>query len=687
MVQTSKIRNTALISHGGAGKTSLTEAILFNTKVTTRLGRVEEGNTVSDYDPDEVKRRMSINSTLVHTQWDGDKINLIDTPGYADFVGEVVSTLQVVDSCILVCDAVSGVEVGTELVWEYADKYGLPRIIFINKLDKENADPSRVVDDLKTTFSAPTIPIQIPIGKEANFKGVVDLIRNKALIFTDGKVKEEAVPSDLADEVAAAKDSLVEAVAETDDDLLEQYLEEGKLSDEQINQVMKTAIAQRKIIPVLYGSAYHNIGIQPLLDFIRTELPAPDYAEKITLKNPDTEKEEERKLSPDVPFSARVFKVITDPFVGELTFFRVYSGVLHAGSDVFNSTRNHKERIGHICVMEGKERKDIGDIGAGDIASVVKLKGTKTGDTLCDAAHPVIFDPLDVPETVISLAVAPRTAADQEKLSMALHRLSEEDTTLKVYYNKELRQTIIQGMGEVHLELALDRMIRKFGVEIEVEKPKIAYRETIRKSSKGEKKYKKQSGGRGQYGHCLLEIEPLPTGSEFQFENKLFGGSIPSKYVPAIEKGVKEAMEKGVLAGYPVIDTKVILYDGSFHTVDSSDMAFQIAGSFAFKNAFEGAGAVLLEPVMEVEVKVAKEYMGDIIGDLNSRRGKIQGMEEHGGSAVVKVVVPEAEMYKYSTSLRSITHGRGTYKMKFSHYEEVPHQLAEAIIEESKKEE
>ncbi|MEW5767653.1 MAG: elongation factor G [bacterium] len=687
MFQTSRIRNTGLISHGGAGKTSLTEAILFDTEVINRLGRVEEGNTVSDYDPDEVKRGISINATLVHTQWKGHKLNIIDTPGYADFIGEVVRTLQVVDSCIVLCDAASGVEVGTELVWGYADKYNLPRAVFINKMDKENANFSKVVDDLKNVFSAPVVPVQIPIGKEAGFKGVIDLVQNKAFIFSEGKVKEEAIPADLSDKTAAAKNSLVEAIAETDDELLEQYLEGEKLTDDQINQAMKLAIAQRKIIPVLCGSAYHNIGIQPLLDFITTNLPTSDYAGKITIKNSNTNKDEERKLSPEAPFVARVFKVITDPFVGELTFFKVYSGVLHSSSDVFNATQNHKERIGHICLMEGKERKEIGDVGAGDIAAVVKLKGTKTGDTLCDSAHPAVFDPLDIPEPVMSLAVFPKTKADQEKLSTALHRLSEEDSTFRIYHDHELKQTIIQGMGEVHLELTLDRMMRKFGVEIEVEKPKIAYRETIRKSSKGEGKYKKQSGGRGQYGHCFLEIEPLPSGSEFEFENKIFGGAIPSKYVPAVEKGVKEAMNKGVLAGYPVINTKVILYDGSFHTVDSSDLAFQIAGSFGFKKAFEGAAPVLLEPVMDVEVKVAKEYMGDIIGDLNSRRGKIQGMEEHGGSSVVKALVPEAEMYKYSTSLRSITHGRGTHKMKFSHYEEVPHQLAEAIIAESKKEE
>lgn len=687
MFQPSKIRNTGLISHGSAGKTSLTEAILFNANVINRLGRIEEGNTVSDYDPDEIKRRISINATLVYTEWKGHKLNIIDTPGYADFIGEVVRTLQVVDSCLVLCDAVSGVEVGTELVWEYADKYKLPRAVFINKMDKENADFSKVVDELKNTFSAPIVPLQIPIGKEAGFKGIIDLIRNKAFISTDGRVKEEAIPADLSEEAAAARNSLIEAIAETDDELLEQYLEGEKLTDDQINQTLKVAITQRKIIPALCGSAYHNIGIQPLLDFVTTNLPAPNYLEEITIKNPNTDKDEERKLSPDAPFSARVFKVITDPFVGELTFFKVYSGVLHSGSDVFNATQSHKERVGHICLMEGKERKEIGDVGAGDIAAVVKLKGTKTGDTLCDPAHPAVFGPMDIPEPVMSLAVFPKTKADQEKLSTALHRLSEEDSTFRAYHDHELKQTIIQGMGEVHLELTLERMMRKFGVEIEVEKPKIAYRETIRKSSKGEGKYKKQSGGRGQYGHCFLEIEPLPSGSEFEFENRIFGGAIPSKYVPAVEKGVKEAMNKGVLAGYPVIDTKVILYDGSFHTVDSSDLAFQIAGSFGFKKAFEGASPVLLEPVMDVEVKVAKEYMGDIIGDLNSRRGKIQGMEEHGGSSVVKAFVPEAEMYKYSTSLRSITHGRGTHKMKFSHYEEVPHQLAEEIIAESKKEE
>ncbi|MDI6703575.1 MAG: elongation factor G [bacterium] len=683
-MEITRLRNVGLISHGGAGKTSLTEAILFNTKTTDRLGRVDNGTATTDYLEEEIERKISISSSLAQANWGGYKINIIDTPGYMDFVGEVKRALRVVEGVIVVIDAVSGLEVGTEIVWNMADEENLPRIVFINKMDKENASFHKSYESIKNGLNANVIPIQLPIGEEGNFRGVIDLIGQKAYVYKDGDFKIEEIRDDLKDKSHSYREKLIEAIVETDDTLTEKYLEGKELTEEELRKTLSKAIKEQKLIPVLCGSAYNNIGIHPLLDNLIEVLPDPFFQKFIIGKN-ESDEEEKREISVNEPFSSLVFKVMTDPYVGDLTLFRVFSGKVRTGQEIYNSTKGEKERIGHICQIHGKQRREVGEIVTGDVGAVIKLRNVSTSDTLCDPAHPIRLKPIDFPNPTISIAVNPKTKQDQEKLSIGLSHLEDEDPTFRVKLEHELGQTIISGMGEIHLEVMIDRLRKRFGIEVNLEKPKIPYRETIKKTAKGEGKYKRQSGGRGQYGHAFLEIEPKPRGEGFEFVNEIFGGAIPAKYIPAIEKGVKEAMNKGILAGYPVIDTKVRLYDGSFHTVDSSDLAFNIAASLAFKNAFNEASPVLLEPIMQVEVMAPEEYMGDIISDLNGRRGKIQGMEPKGTIQIIKALVPQAEMYKYSTNLRSITRGRGIFNMEFSHYEEVPSHLAQKIIEESKK--
>jgi elongation factor G len=683
----SSIKNVAIVAHGGSGKTSLVEGMLFQAKVIDRLGRVDNGNSFTDFDPEEIKRKISINSSLVNLRWKDCKINIIDTPGYADFIGEMRRPLRVVDSAILVVDANSGVEVGTEVAWKYILEENISKAIFVNKLDKENINIEEVINNLEECFGKEVTLFQIPIGIGNSFKGVVDLLEKKALIYKDGEVSIEEIPSDLKSKTEELREKLMEKIAETEDELTEKYLEGEELTLEEIQKGIKIGINQGSIIPLIFGSALSNIGISKLLDLISDFMP--NFKERKPVKgiNPNTKEEEERNLDKDEPFSAFVFKVETDPHIGELTYFRVFSGTLNASSEVYNSTKKIKERVGHICFINGKNREDTPKVEAGDIAALVKLKNTSLFDTLSDINNPIVLDKIILPEPVISMSVNPKTKADQEKMSIGLGKLSEEDPTFVIKHDHELKQTMIYGMGELHLEVMLAKLKSKFGVEVELSKPKIAYRETIQASAKGEGKYKKQSGGRGQYGHTFLEIEPLYGGENFEFVNKIFGGAIPAKYIPAVEKGIKDTMAKGILANYPIINIKATLYDGSFHSVDSSDIAFQIAASFAFKKAFEQAKPVLLEPIMEVKVYVPEEYMGDIISDLNSRRGKIQGMDSEGRLQVVTALVPEAEMYKYSTTLRSMTQGRGMYTMKFSQYEVVPPQIAEQIIAEAKKEE
>ncbi|MEW6607366.1 MAG: elongation factor G [bacterium] len=684
--QPQNIRNVGIVGHGGTGKTSFAEALLFNTKVTNRLGRVDDGNTIFDYDPSEIERKISINASLAYLNWRNHKINIIDTPGYTDFLGEVIRSLRVADACLVLIDATSGVEVGTEIAWKYADEYNLPRIIFVNKMDKENVDFYKILETTKQHLDSKSniVPIQLPLGQSASFRGVIDLIKLKSYTYKDGKSEEGEISQDELNKVNQFREKLLEAIAETSDELTEKYLENMTLDESEIITGLTNGVKSRKIIPVVCGSSYNNIGVSAVLDMIIDLFPAPIEQGEIVGTIPD----KKRICSLTAPFSSLVFKVITDPYIGELTFFRVYSGIVHSGDEIYNPTKNHKEKVSQICQIMGKNRNDIPEIGCGDIGALVKFKGAFIGNTLCSPNDHIEFPNIIFPESTAEVAVNPKTKQDQEKMSLALSRLHDEDPTFQIRYDHELGQTIVSGMSELHLDVMLHKLQKKFGAEVNIERPKVPYRETIKTKSKGEGKYKRQTGGRGQYGHALIEIEPLPQNSEtsFEFEDKIFGGAIPAKYIPSIEKGVKEAMAKGILAGYPILWVKVILYDGSFHEVDSSDIAFSLAGSFAFKEAFQDAHPVLIEPIMKVEAKVPEEYMGDVIGDLNSRRGRIQGIEPLGRIQVVNAFVPQSEMYKYSTSLRSITRGKAIYHAEFAYYEEIPHQLAEKIIQQHKEE-
>ena len=682
-----QLRDVAIIAHGGVGKTSLVEALLFASGAAKRLGRVEEGTTVSDYSSDEIKRKISIDSTLVHTEWQEHKINIIDTPGYADFIGEMKGSLRVVDAAIVVVSAGDGVEVGTERVWHHASEGGLPRLIFVNRMDEENANFYSTLEGMRKEWGGKVVPIQLPIEEGDGFQGIVDLVKMKAYLYgSEGKREEKEIPpGELEGRAKEYGEKLAEAVAETDDNLLEKYLEEGSLSEEEIKQGLRGGALSGKIFPVLCGSAYRCMGTEDLLGAIVDCLPSPLERPAICGKRPGGEEEERREPARDGPFSALVFKTIFEPHLGVLSFFRVYSGKLSSGSTIYNSNKGVEERIGQIIFMQGKEKEEVSEVQPGDLAAVAKLKETVTGDTLCDGKNTIVVPTISFPKPMLSLAVKPRTKKDQEKLTVALAKIQGEDATFEMRMDHELGQTIISGMGELHLEIIIDELKDKFGVEVDVEKSKVAYRETIRSSTKVQGKYKRQSGGRGQYGDVWIEVEPLPRGEDFEFVNKIVGGAIPAKYIPAVEKGVREAMQKGILAGYPVTNVRVTIYDGTFHQVDSSDMAFHIAGSLAFKKAVLEAKPVLLEPIIEVEVVVPDEYLGDITGDLNSRRGRIVGIEAKGSKQVIKVQVPLAEMDRYSTELRSKTKGTGAHTMKFSHYEEVPQRVSEKIIAESKK--
>ena len=679
------LRNVALIGHAKSGKTSLFEALLFNAGVTGRLGKVDEGNSFSDFDPEEIKKKFSIHSALAYLKQNGKKINILDTPGYNDFIGDVGASLQVCEGAVLTLSGASGVGVGTEITYDLCKKYNVASIAFVNKLDKENSDFFKVFDQVKEELNKGAVILQLPIGKEASFSGVVDLLQMKAFKFEDGKPAEIEIPEDLKERASGLREELIEAACGDKDELIEKYLGGEELSKEEIVKGLREGIAKGSLLPVLCGSGLLNIAVTPLLDDVISLLPDPAVRGEVRGKNLKTDEEEGIMVDPTSAFTARVFKIMADPHVGEFTFFKVTSGTFKPGSEVYNVVTRHKEKVGHIFFVCGKEKHEAGEIIAGDMGVIVKLKGVHIGNTLCEPGHPVDLGGIEFPEPVISMAINPKSKKDQEKMGASLSRLAEEDGTFKIYIDRELRQTLIKGMGELHLELMVEQLVDKYGVEVELSRPEIAYRETIKKKAKGEGKHKKQSGGRGQYGHCLVEVEPLPEG-DFEFVNKIFGGSIPSKYVPAVEKGVKEAMDKGVLAKYPVIRVRTILYDGTFHSVDSSDLAFSIAGSLAFKKAFNEALPILLEPVTDVEVRVPEDFTGDVISDLNSRRGKIGGMESLGNRQLVRAQVPEAEMYKYATFLRSTTQGRGIYTMKFSHYEEVPRQIAEGIIAKSKEE-
>ncbi len=682
-----KIRNIAVVGHGGSGKTSLVSAMLFNSSAVNRLGKVDAGTTTTDYTDIEIKRRISINSAYAHCQWEGLKHNLLDTPGYGDFIHNALCAIRVADAAIITVCAVSGVEVYTERVWEYADKYNLPRIVFINKLDRERANYEQAMQQLRDVFKANIVPFQLPIGQEASFRGVVDIILGKAYEYandTSGKFKEIPIPDELSDLLVEYKNKITESVAETDETLMEKYFMEEPLTEEEISNGLYNGVRKGAIIPVFFGSALQNIGIQQLMNAAGAYFPSPLEKSSLSAKNPSGE-EKQLKAALDSPFSALVFATLSDPYAGRQSIFRVFCGVLNSDSTTFNSSKGCKERIGQLGYLMGKDVISTSQAVTGDIVCVAKLKETATGDTLCDENNPIVYDFVDMPEPLMQYAIEPKSKGDEEKISNALARIGEEDMAIKFYRAQETGELIIAGMGQLHIEVAVEKMKNRYGLEVTLKPPQVAYKETIRKPAKAQGRYKKQTGGRGQFGDCHLELSPLPRGAGFEFVDTIFGGAIPKQYIPAVEKGVLGAMEKGPLAGFPVVDIKVNCYDGSYHEVDSSEMAFKIAGSMGFKKGFEQADPFILEPIMNVTVTVPEDMMGDIIGDINSRRGRIMGMEPKGSMQVIKAQVPQAEMLKYEPDLRSMTGGRGSFTISFSHYEELPSHLAEKLIAERRK--
>ncbi len=682
-----RVRNIGIMAHIDAGKTTTTERILYYTGVTYKIGEVHEGTAVMDWMEQEKERGITITSAATTCFWRDHRINIIDTPGHVDFTIEVERALRVLDGAIAVFDAAAGVEPQSETVWRQANKYRVPRIAFMNKMDKIGADFFMSVESMIERLGANPVPIQIPIGSEETFRGPIDLVRMRAYYFDDetlgARYVEDEVPDEYMQQAEAQREKMIEALADIDDLIMEKYLNGEEPTEEELKRAIRKGTLELRITPVLCGAAFKNKGIQMLLDAIVDYLPSPVDIPPVKGYTPDG-KEAIRRASDDEPFAALAFKVMTDPYVGQLTYIRVYSGVLTSGSYVYNSTKNRKERIGRLLKMHANKREEIKEVRAGDIGAAVGLKYTLTGDTLCDEKNPIILESIEFPEPVISIAIEPKTKADQEKLSQALQKLAQEDPSFRVTYDEETGQTLISGMGELHLEIIVDRLLREFKVSANVGKPQVAYRETIRTPAKAEGRFIRQTGGRGQYGHVFIEIEPLGKGKGFEFENKVVGGAIPKEFIPAIEKGIREAMERGVVAGYPVVDVKATVYDGSYHEVDSSEMAFKIAASMAFKEAAKKAEPVLLEPIMSVEVVTPEEYMGDVIGDLNARRGKIQSMERRGKVQVIRALVPLAEMFGYATDLRSRTQGRATYTMQFSHYEEVPKNIAETIVEKTR---
>ena len=682
-----KTRNIGIMAHIDAGKTTTTERILFYTGRVHKIGETHEGAATMDWMEQEKERGITITSAATTCHWKGHRINIIDTPGHVDFTVEVERSLRVLDGSVAVFCAKGGVEPQSETVWRQADKYSVPRMAYVNKMDITGANFYNVVQMMKDRLGANAVPIQLPIGYEDTFEGMVDLIKMKAIVYGDKLGKDEEfveIPEDMKEKAEEYRQALIEAVAESDDDLMMKYLEGEELTEEEIMTGIRKQTIACKMTPVCCGSSYKNKGVQPLLDAIVAFMPAPTDIPHIKGVNPETGEEGERPSSDEEPFAALAFKIMTDPYVGKLAFFRVYSGTLESGSYVYNSTKGKRERIGRILQMHANHRQEIEKVYAGDIAAAVGLKDTTTGDTLCDEKAPIILESMVFPDPVISVAVEPKTKADQEKMGIALQKLAEEDPTFRVRTDPETAQTIISGMGELHLDIIVDRLLREFHVGCSVGNPQVAYRETIRKSVKAEGKFVRQSGGKGQYGHCWLELTPLEPGEGFKFDNKVVGGAIPKEYIGPVEAGVKEAMENGVVAGYPMVDVGVTVYDGSYHEVDSSEMAFKIAGSMGFRAGALKADPVILEPYMKVEVTVPEEYMGDVIGDLNSRRGRINSMEARNGAQVIDAFVPLSEMFGYATDLRSKTQGRGNYSMEVDHYEEVPRNIAEAIIAKNK---
>jgi len=679
------LRNIGIVAHIDAGKTTTTERILYYTGKTYKIGEVHEGAATMDWMPQEKERGITITAATTACYWAGKQINIIDTPGHVDFSVEVVRSMRVLDGIIFIFSAVEGVQPQSEANWRWADKFNVARIAFINKLDRLGADFYRVYDEIAKKLTIKPVAIQIPIGAEDNFVGVVDLMNMKAIIWLEetlgAKYEIRDIPEDYKAKAQEWREKMVESIAETDDALMEKYLEGQELTIDELKQALRKATINKQLVPVLCGSSFKNKGVQPLLDAVVDYLPSPLDVPPVTGINPKTNQEEIRLPQDDQPFCAYIFKVVSDPYAGQLSYFRVFSGKVQAGSYVLNSTKDKKERIGRLLLMHANTREDITEVAAGEIAAAVGVDAA-TGDTICDEKSPIILEKLEFPEPVISMAIEPKTKKDQEKLSQVLNKFMKEDPTFKASMDPETGQTLIHGMGELHLEIMVDRMKREYNIEVNVGKPQVAYKEAIKGKAVAEGKFIRQTGGRGQYGHVVIEVEPLERGSGFVFENAIVGGVIPKEFIPPVEEGIKEAMENGVLAGYPVVDVKVKLFDGSYHEVDSSEIAFKIAGSMAFKEAAKKAGVVLLEPIMEVEVETPDDYVGDVIGDLNSRRGKIMGMENKGIITSIKAHVPLSEMFGYATNLRSLTQGRGTFIMKFSHYSEAPQSITEKVVGE-----
>ncbi|MFA6940353.1 MAG: elongation factor G [Clostridiaceae bacterium] len=680
-VPLSRYRNIGIMAHIDAGKTTTTERVLFYTGKTHKIGEVHEGQATMDWMVQEQERGITITSAATTCFWKEHQINIIDTPGHVDFTVEVERSLRVLDGAVTVLDAKGGVEPQTETVWRQADNYKVPRMVYVNKMDSVGADYFNCIKMLKERLHANAVAIQIPVGAEDGFIGIIDLIKNKAEIYENDlgtKIEETEIPADLKDKAAEYRAAMIESIVELDEDLTEKYLEGEEITVDELKKAMRKAVCANELVPVICGSSYKNKGVQMMLNAVVDYMPSPLDIAAIKGTVPDEDTVEERPASDDVPMAALAFKIATDPFIGKLAFARIYSGVMTSGSYVLNSNKGKRERIGRLVKMHANHREEVEELRAGDLGAIVGLKETTTGNTLCDENHPIVLESMDFPEPVINVAIEPKTKASQEKMGIALAKLAEEDPTFRTYTNQETGQTIIAGMGELHLEIIVDRLQREFKVECNVGEPQVAYKETIRKAVKAEGKFVRQSGGRGQYGHAVIEMIPIK--GDYVFENATVGGSVPKEYVQPIDNGIREASHSGILAGYPVIDFKVRLVDGSYHEVDSSEMAFKIAGSMAFKNAMQKADPVILEPMMKVEVTVPEEYMGDVMGDISSRRGKIEGMEPRSGAQIIRGFVPLSEMFGYSTSLRSRTQGRGTYSMEFDHFEEVPKSIQEQII-------
>lgn len=686
MIEKTKIRNVSLISHSGAGKTSLTESILFISKTIQKKGSVDKGTTVSDFEPEEIKRHISLSTTILPCNWKGYKINLIDTPGYVEFISEVRGGLIASESSIILVDAVGGVEVGTERVWEFAEEENLPVAFVISRMDRENASFSNSLDSIRQFFGQDAVPYMIPIGEGLNFKGYINLITGKAKILENDNLKEIDLPDSEKEKFETYRNELVEKIAEVDEEFLNNYISNGTLNEDEIKRGLQKGIGNRTIHPVLISSSVLDVGTEEILDFIVNEFPEPKLSEKRNGYDTKTKEVVVTDFDINKPFSGLVFKTIIDPFIGRINFIKVITGKVTQDIKIHNVNKEQEERISGIAFISGKNQEKTSEITAGDIGVLVKLNLTTTGDTLAQNNFPVIYNYVDFPYPVVAYAVEPKRKEDEDRLTNALFKMSEEDPTFLVERNDITKQLIIRGMGLTHLQVNLEKISRKYGVEVILTKPEIAYKETVKGSAKAEGKYKKQTGGHGQYGHCFIELNPLERGKEFEFVDKIFGGAIPKNYIPAVEKGIREAMKEGVLAGYPVVDIQVVLYDGSYHPVDSSELAFKIAGSMAFKKAFNEANPILLEPILEVEVRAPEQFLGDIISDLNTRRAKILGMDSSKGISIVRALVPEQEMLTYGLDLASITQGRGYFTAKFAKYEEVPQRLAEDIIKKRKHE-